>query len=121
MVIAITVGEQPKLQARETETIWGFNVKEITQDIYRDYLLESREGVLVSFVEAGTAAGEARLREGDVIMRIEDKPVVSLPVFEKIYGAMKENTRQVLVLVKRRKDAVFVLLEIDKYRQKNRN
>jgi len=121
MIVAVTVGEQPKLQAREVETAWGFNVKEITQDIYRDYLLEGREGVLVSFVEAGTAAGEARLREGDVIMRIEDKPVASLPAFEKIYAGMKDHTGQALVLVKRRKDAVFVLLELDKYRQKNRN
>jgi len=120
-VIAVTVGEQPKLQAREVETAWGFNVKEITQDIYRDYLLEGREGVLVSFVETGTAAGEARLREGDVIMRIENETVASLAAFEKIYGRMKENTKQALVLVKRRKDAVFVLLELDKYRQKNRN
>jgi serine protease Do len=121
VVLAVTVGEQPRLQAREVETAWGFNVKEITQDIYRDYLLESREGVLVSFVETGTAAGEARLREGDVIMRIEDTPVASLSSFEKIYGGMREKTKQALVLVKRRKDAVFVLLELDKYRQKNRN
>jgi len=96
-------------------------VKEITQDIYRDYLLEGREGVLVSFVEAGTAAGEARLREGDVIMRIEDSSVSSLTSFEKIYGKMKEGAKQALVLVKRRKDSVFVLLELEKYRQKTRN
>jgi len=120
-ITAVTVGEQPKLQAREVETAWGFNVKEITQDIYRDYLLEGREGVLVSFVEAGTAGGEARLREGDVIMQIEDTPVASLASFEKLYGRLKENTKQALVLVKRRKDAIFVLLEIDKYRQKTRN
>jgi len=121
IVIAVTVGEQPKLQAREIETAWGFNVKEITQDIYRDFLLESREGVLVSFVETGTPAGEARLREGDVIIRIENTPVVSLPAFEQIYGRLKDKTKQCLVLVKRRKDAVFVLLELDKYQQKNRN
>jgi len=117
-VLAVTVEEQPKLDAREVETSWGFNVKEITQEIFRDYMLEDREGVLVSFVETGTAAGEARLREGDVLISIEGTPLPTLNSFEKLYDKLKGKSKQLLVLVKRRKDSVFVLLELEKYRQK---
>lgn len=118
LTLAVVVGEQPKLEAREVETAWGFNVKEITQDLFRDYLLESRAGVLVSFVEAGTAAGQARLREGDVIAAIEGQPVATLADFEKLYGQLKERGRNTLVLVRRRKDSVYLLLETGKFRAK---
>jgi len=118
VVLTVIVGEQPKLEAREVETGWGFNVKEITRNIYRDYLLDSREGVLVSFVEAGTAGGEARLHEGDIIQTIEGTPMATLADFEKQYARLKDTARQVLLMVKRRKDFLFVLLEVDKYKPK---
>lgn len=118
LTLAVVIGVQPELEAREVETSWGFNVKEITQNLYRDFLLESREGVLVSFVETGTAAGEARLREGDVIKVLEGAPIVSLPDFEKQYGKLKLKAPRALLLVKRRKDFMFILLEPAKYRPK---
>ncbi len=119
--LAVTVGEQPTLQAEEFETRWGFNVKEITQDIYRDYLLDDRKGVLVSFVEAGTAGGEGRMQAGDVIIQVENKPVASLADFKKLHDSMKGSARQILVLAKRRKDSVYLLLELEKYRQKKKD
>lgn len=120
-LLAVTVGEQPQMVAREVETKWGFNVKEITQELYRDNLLEGRDGVLVTFVEAGTAAGEGRLREGDVILSIEGSPVTTLKSFEKIHDRLRDSAKQLLVVVKRRKDSVFLLLELEKYRNKPRN
>lgn len=120
MTLAVVIAEQPKLEAREVETAWGFNVKEITQDMFREYMLESREGVLVSFVEAGTPAGEARLREGDVITAMERTPVLTLAEFEKSYEHLGKAARNVLLLVKRRKDNMFILLETDKYKAKSK-
>jgi serine protease Do len=119
VALTVTVEEQPKTEAREVETGWGFNVKEITRNIFRDYLLDSRDGVLVSFVEAGTAGGEARLHEGDVIQTVEGASVATLADFEKQYSQLKDKTREVLLLVKRRKDYVFILLELAKYKPKS--
>lgn len=118
VTLAVTAGEQPKMKACKIETAWGFNVKEITQDLFRDFLLENREGVLVSFVETGTAAGEARLREGDVIKTLEGVPILTLADFEEQYARLKSKARQVLLMVKRRKDFMFVLLELAKYQPK---
>ncbi len=115
VALDVTVGAQPNVVAREVETGWGFYVKEITQDLFRDYLLEDREGVLVSFVEAGTPAGEGKLREGDVIKAMEGRPVAGLADFESHYGRLKASARAVLLLVRRRKDFVFLLLETSKY------
>lgn len=114
--LTMVVGEQPKMKAREVETEWGFNVKEITEDLFRSYLLDDRGGVLVTFVEAGTAGGEARLLEGDVIKEIEGASTSDLPSFEERYDKLKGRTDEVLLLVKRRKDFVYVLLELDKYK-----
>jgi len=118
LTVGLTIGEQPRLQAREVETAWGFNVKEVTPDLFRDFLLDSREGVLVTFVEAGTAAGEGHLKEGDVIRSIEGTPVRSLTEFERHYGELKARGKNVLFLVKRRKDWVFLLLEVGKFTRK---
>ncbi len=120
LTLAVAIAEQPKLEAREVETGWGFNVKEITQDMFREYMLESRDGVLVTFVEAGTAAGEARLREGDVVTAMAGVPVRTLAEFEASYGRLKQGGRNVLLLVRRRKDNMFILLETGKYKPKTR-
>jgi serine protease Do len=121
LTMGLTIGEQPRLKAREVETAWGFNVKEITPDIFRDYLLDNREGVLVSFVEAGTAGGEGRLKEGDVIRSIDGTPVRNLADFERQYGALKAKDPNVMFLVKRRKDWVYLLLEVGKFTRKPRS
>ena len=62
--ITVTVGEQPKVKADEYETSLGFTVKEITDDMFRTMLLETTEGVFVSFVDVGTVADKASLVEG---------------------------------------------------------
>ncbi len=119
LTFSIDVKEQPNPTAREFETTWGFNVKEITQKIYRDNLLESQDGVIVSFVEAGTPGGEARLREGDVVIGIEGRACKDLNDFESKYRALEaDGTRNVLLLVKRGKDFVYLLLELAKYKVK---
>jgi len=118
LTMGLTIGEQPRLKAREVETSWGFNVKEVTTDLFRDYLLDSREGVLVSFVEAGTAAGEGHLKEGDVVRAIDGSPVRNLADFERQYGALKARGKSVMFLAKRRKDWVFLLLEVGKFTRK---
>ena len=115
--LKVTVAEQPKIQARELETSWGFNVKEITQEIYRDFLLENRNGVIVTFVEPGTPGGEAQLFEGDIISAVDGARVRDFGEFEKEYLKLKNEAGRVLLLIKRRKDSLFTLLEISKYRR----
>jgi serine protease Do len=107
--LVIEVGTKPKAKADEYETDLGFTVEEITDAIYRSRRLEDKEGVLVSFVEVGGPAGEAELKEGDIIKKIEDVPIRDL---ENIKKALKEfkSEKHLMFTVVRGKNKRFVLL-----------
>ena len=107
--LAIEVGTKPKVKADEYETDLGFTVKEITDAIYRRRRLEDKKGVLVSFVEVGGPAGEAELKEGDIIRKIEDSDISDL---ENLKDAVKElkDEKHLMFTVVRGKNKRFVLL-----------
>jgi serine protease Do len=107
--ISVGISMQPKVKADEFETELGFTVEEITDVIYRQYMLEDRKGVIVSFVEVGGVASTALLEEGDVIKKIEDYEIEDLDEFKKKLELVKEN-EQVMLTVKRGKNKRFVLL-----------
>ncbi len=107
--LVFNVGSQPKVKPEEFETGLGFTVKEITEGLYRQYALNDKVGVLVSFVEVGGAAFQGKLSEGDVVVKVEDSDVVDLPTFK---AALEKHSKkpQLLLRVVRGKDRVFVLI-----------
>jgi serine protease Do len=107
--ISVNISMQPKVKADEFETDYGFTVKEITDALYQQYMLDSKEGVLVSFVEVGGVASTALLEEGDVITRVEQSPVATLEDFKRDLEGMKDK-EQIMLTVTRGKNKRFVLL-----------
>ena len=55
----------------------GVTVQEVNQGFADSFKLESPEGALVSNVERGGAADQAGLRSGDVIRKLDGKPIVA--------------------------------------------
>jgi len=107
--IAVDISMQPKVKADEFETEFGFTVKEITDAIYRQYMLEDKEGVMVSFVEVGGVASTALLEEEDVIKKLEQFDIKNLDDFKKSVDQVKDRER-IMLTVKRGKNLRFVLL-----------
>jgi serine protease Do len=105
----VEVARQPKVKADEYETKLGFTVKEITDAIYREYMLEDKEGVLVSYVEVGGAASTAQLQEDDIIKKVEKFEIKNLDDFKKSLDQVKDE-KQIMLTVKRGKTQRFVLL-----------
>ena len=101
---------QPKVKPEEYETDLGFTVKEITDGIYRDYMLQDKEGVLVSFVEVGSPASQGELSEGDVIRKVEDFRISTLDDFKKSLEKAK-GQKQILLAIKRGKNQRFILIQ----------
>jgi serine protease Do len=107
--ITVDISMQPKVKADEFETPFGFTVQEITDAIYRQYMLDDREGVMVSFVEVGGVASTAMLDEDDVIKKVEDLEIKNLDDFKKSLEQVKDK-KQIMLTVQRGKNKRFVLL-----------
>lgn len=109
--ITAKIGEKPKVKPDKLESNLGFTVKEVTEDMYRSYLLESREGVYVSYVEVGNVAAKGYLKEGDVISAVNNKKVSDFKSFTSIMKNIDENENFILFNVVRGKSNRFVLLD----------
>jgi serine protease Do len=108
--IDVIVGEQPKVKADEYETDFGFTVKEITDNMYRALLLETINGVYVSFVDVGTIADKANLMEGDVITAVDHHPTPDFKTF-KTEMAKDAIDNYILLSVLRGKEHMLALLD----------
>ena len=79
--IPIDVAYRIKEQLVATGTVkhakLGVTVQEVNQGFADSFKLESPEGALVSNVERGGAADKAGLRSGDVIRKLDGKPIVA--------------------------------------------
>jgi serine protease Do len=78
----------------------GFTVRELTPDLARRLGARPGRGVVVSGVDAGSAAEEAGLREGDVIVEVNRQGVGSLKQFQTSLGRVKTG-EAILLLVRR--------------------
>jgi serine protease Do len=105
----VEIGEQPKLEGEEVETLVGFHVKEITPNLARTHRLASTIGAFVTFVANGSPASEAGLRTGDVIVRIESSDISSLDEFRGAIARV-DMTHRFLVRARRGEELRFLLI-----------
>lgn len=111
--LSAKVLQQPKVEGNQVETQLGFHVQEITKFLYISQRLQSRKGVYVSFVEAGSVADEAKLRRGDIIQRIDQKGIDNLNIFQK-QAADLHKKKRTLFRVLRGNSIILVLLKNDR-------
>lgn len=79
----------------------GLDLSNLTDDLRRRYRIkDSVKGVVITGVEAGSAAAEKRLNPGDVIVEVAQEPVSSADaVQQRIEALRKEGRRSALLLV----------------------
>jgi serine protease Do len=61
----------------------GVRIEEVTQDIAKDKGLKEVVGVFVSSLSEGGAAAESGIESGDVIQKIDDRPVNNVPQLQE--------------------------------------
>jgi serine protease Do len=90
----------------------GFDVRPLTPELARELNRRSTEGVVVTRVEDGTAAAEAGLRRGDVIVEVNRQPVKNLADFERATRDIKKGER-LTVRLERGDVALYVAMVPD--------
>jgi len=108
--IKVQIGPKPKVKPDEYETPFDFTVEDITEHMFRSYLLQTEEGVYVDFVEVGSAADKGDLMAGDIIIQVNDKKVADLEQFKKIIENIGKPD-YIMFRVLRGKDYAFALLD----------
>jgi serine protease Do len=108
--VTTQLATQPTVEPAEAESDLGFQVQEITENLYRTERLPTREGAYVSFVTGGTPAAEAGLNPGDVVVRIGESEVSSLDEFRRASTAAA-GAERVLIHARRGSDLRFLLLK----------
>ncbi|GAB4332226.1 MAG: DegQ family serine endoprotease [Calditrichia bacterium] len=109
----VALGEMPEnLAAAESrveasEKI-GIKVANITSDLVKQFDLKvKKDAVVVTEVANGSVAAQAGLRPGDVILKINRKPVKSVADFQNILDKIKEN-ESILFYIQRDDTNIFI-------------
>jgi serine protease Do len=88
----------------------GMTVQRLTPQIAESLGLEKADGVVVTAVEPGSAADEAGIRRGDVIMEVDRKPIRNLDEYRKSIAGVRKG-KGVLFLVRRGESTLFLALK----------
>jgi len=86
-IAASMQGESPG----KTEDELGIEVTDITPNIAERFNLASQDGVIVVNVAAGSNAGEAGIRQGDIIKEVNHQPVESVSDYEAAVSEVAEG------------------------------
>lgn len=102
ITLTVTIGKRPKnledIGTAETENFRGMQVADITSDLARKFGLKASRGVVIVYIEPGSAADDSNLAEGDVILSIEGIEVSNAADFYKI---TRKLTGDVLIQTQR--------------------
>jgi serine protease Do len=100
--------EGAKTSAQKT---LGMAVQTITPQIAQQLGIKTGAGVVVTRIEPGSAADDAQIQTGDVILEVDRKPVRNAEDFRQKVGQVK-GKESLLLLVQRGENSLFVAVQI---------
>ena len=99
--------------ALETRELLGMSVQALTPEIAeRLGIAPDVEGVLLANVEPGSAADDAGLRRGDVVIEVGREKVTSVEEFRRVVSAAEPGSRLLLGFVRGGADADVTVLAV---------
>ncbi|WP_295392863.1 DegQ family serine endoprotease [uncultured Thiodictyon sp.] len=79
---------------------FGVEVQDLTPNLMAALRIDSRQGALVSAVDPQSPAAAAGLREGDVILRLDGRPVTNGADVRNRFGLLRVGTRVELAILR---------------------
>jgi len=78
----------------------GVRIQELTQDLAKNFGLQNRKGILISQLEKDTPAQKAGLKQGDVIVSLDNKPVTNIGEFRNSIANSKPGVARTLSIIR---------------------
>jgi serine protease Do len=101
--------EEVNLTAQEKDHL-GLTVQKVTPEIAESLGIKRAEGVVITSVEPGSAADEAGLEQGDMIVEVNRKRIQDVSEYKKAVMAAQKGKR-LLFLVRRGENTMFLTLK----------
>jgi len=99
--IKVALAEAPKPDgARLARALFGLHLQELGADLARSMRLAVDRGLLVSGADAGSPAGAAGFREGDVIVQIDRYRIYDLETLGNLLAQVKKGDRLLFYVVR---------------------
>ena len=112
--IKVKLEEFPDQKAQienEVRENLGIRVKKLTPEIAKRFNLDQDDGVIISNVQQGSAAGDAGLKPGDIILEIDKKPINTLDNYSEALENVKSGDTA-LFLVKRGSNTIYSAIRV---------
>ena len=97
---ARTILEQLKTKGKVTRGFLGVNIRNLDEDNMKAFGLKNMSGALVESVEQGQPADKAGVQHGDVIVKVDDREVVTTQDLISYVSAKSPGSRVRLTVVR---------------------
>jgi serine protease Do len=94
--LAMSVSKQIQEKGRVTRSRIGVQIQEVSRETADAFGLAKASGALVNSVEKGGPADKAGIEQGDIIVKVDGRPVNSSAELPRIITVIKPGTRIVL-------------------------
>ena len=92
----------------ESNALSGITVRELTPELAKRFGAgEGDAGVVVVKVDAGSKAFEAGIRQGDVVLQVNQKDIATIEDYKKAVARLKAKER-ILLLIRRKGEDLFL-------------
>ncbi|MBI5259489.1 MAG: DegQ family serine endoprotease [Burkholderiales bacterium] len=112
---AMRVAEQLRASGRVIRGRIGVSIAPVTKDVAESIGLGKATGALVRGVEAGLPADKAGIEAGDIITRVDGKPVESSVDLPRMVGGIKPGSKVALQVYRRGsyRDVTVTVIEFE--------
>ncbi len=114
MDITVVIGTHPESEVaiNDLQTRIGFLLQDITPELAQQLNIGTDHGVIIKHVEPDSAAQDAGLRRGMIILSVNQKPVNSSEEFFKIMKDL-QNQEHILLQVKSGQVVRYITLDLE--------
>jgi len=102
------VRERPPSEGKKWQSVLGFVAMEITEPVANRLQFDKTQGVFISHIEAGSAAQQAGLTTGDILLFAEGKAILTTDDTKSVFTV---DRPQYLLQVLRGRSYYYVLLK----------